>query len=269
MEVMRRQLTEPLPPPSARVPAAGLPAAVDEVVARVMSPHREERHRSATELRRDLRVALALVAGPVRLVSAVADSADETQPLRREDFVVFERQLRRRRRLAAAVIAPLVAAALVMVGGVALALVGTGSAGGEREPNDLPALATPLRGSSVVGHVGPGHPDGRPDFDYYRLPSSVAPRTVTAHLTGVPEVDLVLELYDQRGRLLARANQAPAGGDEHLGPVAVAPGEAFLRARPVWTSGEPPPGPGTAPYALTVAWGPRAPADRPARSAGR
>ena len=163
--------------------------------------------------------------------------------------------MRRPRRLAALLIAPLALAALVLVGGVALALVRPGSRGGEHEPNDLPALATPLSpGRPVRGTIGPPHADGRPDFDYYRIPAGPRDRSLTVRISGVAGLDLVLELYDESGRLLARANETTAGGEEHLGPLLLGPGPVFLRARPLWTAGLPPASAPHVFYLLTADW---------------
>jgi hypothetical protein len=141
---------------------------------------------------------------------------------------------------------------------VALALVRSGPAATEHEPNDLATLATPLgRGRPVRGSIGVPHADGRPDFDYYRIPAAAVARNISAVITGVPGVDLILELFDEEGRMLARANLAPAGGGERLGPVALAKGMAIVRARPLWTAGAPPASAPATAYALTADWGAR------------
>ena len=259
LEVMKRHLTEPLLPPSARAPGLALPAAVDQVVMWAMARDPAERPRHAGELRDQLGAVLQLVAGPLPLAAARGEDSDsDLNRLRREDLEAFEGQVRRRRRLATFLIAPLALAALVMVGGVALALVRPGPTGGEHEPNDLPALATPLsRGRPVRGAIGAPHADGRPDFDYYRIPGGARARTLTVRISGVPGLDLVLELYDESGHLLARANAAPAGNGEQLGPLALGPGPALLRARPLWTAGATPASAPATPYDLTADWGPK------------
>jgi hypothetical protein len=111
----------------------------------------------------------------------------------------------------------------------------------------------------VRGSIGAGAADGQPDFDYYRIPPGTGPRAVTARLTGAADTDLVLELFDDSGLLVARANGAPAGGEERLGPVGIGAGEAFVRARPSWTAGEAAAHGPSAPYELTVDWVPPRP----------
>jgi hypothetical protein len=123
------------------------------------------------------------------------------------------------------------------------------------EPNDTPAGASLLpKAKPVSGRVGDPTPAGEPDFDYYRLPPSKGRRAVTAVLTGVPDVDLVLELYDEQGQRLAKVDGARKGGTEVLGPVAAPPGDTYVRARPVWSVGEPPAKGSPTPYELTVDW---------------
>jgi hypothetical protein len=77
---------------------------------------------------------------------------------------------------------------------------------------------------------------------------------VTARITGGTGLDLVLELFDQRGHLVVRAPGAPGGDEARLGPIAIGPGEAFIRARPLWIDGDPRSDERTGPYVLTVDW---------------
>jgi tRNA A-37 threonylcarbamoyl transferase component Bud32 len=271
IEVMRRHLTDELVPPSVRAPALDLPDVVDAVVGRAMARRPEDRYGSAAEMRDDLQAAFNLIAGvtprqpeaewhtPVTLPDWVASSDDALARLEREDIDVFERRVRRRRLLGTFLMAPLVLGALALVGWAGRSLLPGGRANTEHEPNDRPALASPLtRGRPVRGHIGPTGSSGQPDCDYYRVAPGAGPRALTARISGVPDLDLVLELYDGRGQLVARANAAPAGEEERLGPVALGSGEAFLRVRPFWTAGELA-GAGSLPYTLTADWGPPRP----------
>src|SRR5205085_572775 len=108
----------------------------------------------------------------------------------------FERQLRRRRLVAGLLAAPLAIGAPAMAGWAGLPLWRShGGVLAEQEPNDRPALAAPLaRRRTLQGFIGPAR-DGHPDFDYYRIPPGPGPRAVTAQVSGVTELDLVLELY--------------------------------------------------------------------------
>jgi serine/threonine-protein kinase len=269
--VMRRHLTDELVPPSARAPVLRLPEAVDAVVVRAMARQPEDRYATAAEMRADLQAAFNVITGvvpqrraldwhtPVTPLDPSTGSDDALARLDRDDIDAFERQVRRRR-LAGTLLVPLALGGLALVGWAGPSLLQAGPARVEREPNDLPALASPLlQGLPVQGRIGPARAEGQPDFDYYRIPAGSGIRAVTARITGVPNLDLVLELFDGRGQLVARANAAPAGDEERLGPVAIGPGEAFVRARPLWTEGEPAAAEESAPYALTVEWAPPRP----------
>jgi len=237
MSAMGCHLTDTLVPPSERAPALGLPWGADRIVMRAMARRREDRYASAAQMRADLQAALAALA----------------PPRERADDGGFERQLRRRRLVAGLLAAPLAIGAPAMAGWAGLPLLrARGEAMTEREPNDRPALAGPLhRNRAVQGVIGPSR-DSRPDFDYYRIPPGPGPRAVTARVSGVPDLDLVLELYDEHGRLVARSDGATSGGSERLA-AAIGSGEAFLRVRPVWIAGQPP-AQAPQPYWLTADW---------------
>jgi serine/threonine protein kinase len=272
MGIMSKHLTERLIPLAERVPHLRIAAEVDRVVMRAMARKRDDRYASAADMRHDLESVLGVASGERLPVSALrplepamdevlpleelaADSGDAGIRLEREDIDAFERQQRWRR------VASLMVA-LVLLGGLGLAAWATvrflrpRAVTVEKEPNDVPSLATTMpQGRPVSGHVGPPRAGGEPDFDYYRIPAGTGTRAVTATVTGVPGVDLVLELYDDSGQRLARADNAGAGKDESLGPVAVGQGEAFVRVRPVWNAGEPPAAASPTAYELTAEWG--------------
>jgi serine/threonine protein kinase len=261
IEVMCRHVTDHLVLPSRRAPALGLPAAVDRVVARAMARRREDRYASAAEMREDLQAAFNLITGvtPARSSRslATADSEPSLERLRRDDFDGFERGLRRRRLLGSFLAAPLVLGGLALGGWAATSLFHSRAASEEREPNDRPALASLLpRGLAVHGEVKEAYAGGQPDFDYFRVPSEPGTRVVTAGLTMDGEADaglgLVLELFDQRGRLVGRADAA--SGAQAVGPLAIAAGEAYVRVRPVRLAGAQPAQPRRAPYRLSVDW---------------
>lgn len=159
--------------------------------------------------------------------------------LRRREFDAFERSLLRRRRLGAlAVPVALVAAA----GLVTLAVTHNRekAAVTEQEPNDSPAQATLLPlDKPVAGHVGKRLASNAPDMDYFRIPSSKETRVVSARLEGIPDVDLVLELFDGQGVAVAKSDARGKGGGEWIQPTAVGPGEAFILVRQLWTQDAP------------------------------
>ena len=70
----------------------------------------------------------------------------------------------------------------------------------EREPNNTPGYANLLPlGAPLRGTIGKLNADGHGDVDYFRVPAGKGPRAVDARLEGIPNVDLVLEIYDSRG----------------------------------------------------------------------
>ena len=51
----------------------------------------------------------------------------------------------------------------------------------------------------VQGKVGKQLGEGHPDMDYFRVPAGKGLRVVSARLEGIPDVDLVLELFNAQG----------------------------------------------------------------------
>ena len=173
--------------------------------------------------------------------AAISDSQAGTgaDRLRRREFDAFERALLRRRRLGALAVPVALAAA---AGLAAFALTHSREKAGvtEREPNDSAAQATLLPlDQPVAGHVGKRLAPNAPDMDYFRIPSSKETRVVSARLEGIPDVDLVLELFDGQGVALAKSDARGKGGGEWIQPTAVGPGEAFILVRQLWTQDVP------------------------------
>jgi tRNA A-37 threonylcarbamoyl transferase component Bud32 len=267
MGIMSKHLTDDVIPPSERVPELRLSPEVDRIVLRAMARNPAHRYASAGEMRRELEAMIGLASGDrARGNRSMAGGAAESlvegegsEPLgklEREDFDAFERREKVRRRVASFVVAPMLLLGLVLAGWAIVRFLRPRPSTFEKEPNDIAAMATLLpRDRPVSGHVGEPRPSGEPDFDYYRIPAAKSGvRAVTAKITGVPDIDLVLELYDGAGKLVMKVDHARAGEGESLGPVAIGPGEAFVRARPVWAAGETPAPGSTTPYELTVDW---------------
>jgi serine/threonine protein kinase len=174
--------------------------------------------------------------------------------LRREDVDVFERGMRRRKRW-------------VGIAGVAFAL--TFLASGwlfwkkmmveeaettEQEPNNSAASANLIgNGIAVFGQIGEPSPDGTPDFDYYRIPAGKAGRQVRAELSGVADLNVILELYDTTGSPVFKAERGRMGKGEGFGPIAIGKTEYFVCVRAVWVQGRKVES-SDSPYALTVTW---------------
>ena len=154
--------------------------------------------------------------------------------------------------------APMLLVGLVLAGWAVVRFMRPRPSTAEKEPNDLAAMATLLpRDKPVSGHVGEPRPSGEPDFDYYRIPAGKGTRAVTAKITGVPDVDLVLELYDGDGQAGGPRRTTRAKGEgESLGPAAIGAGRG-LRARPpgLGRRASTPAAGSSTPYELTVDWG--------------
>lgn len=159
--------------------------------------------------------------------------------LRRRDFDAFERALLRRRRLGALAVPVALA---VVAGLITFAVLHSKekAAVAEQEPNDSPAQATLLPlDRPVSGHVGKRLGANAPDMDYFRIPVSKDARVVSARLEGIPDVDLVLELFDGQGVAVAKSDARGKGGGEWIQPTVVGPGEAFILVRQLWTQDAP------------------------------
>ncbi|MDX2023890.1 MAG: serine/threonine-protein kinase [Deltaproteobacteria bacterium] len=282
MAILTRHITDPVEPPSVRRP--GLPLALDHLVLKAMAKDPANRFATATEMREAIDALLTAriaanehsqplpswVENPVTAsaemprsttaVTAVAmpkpDDSDPLTRLRREDLDDFERSLKRRR--------------LFLQLGVPLAVIVCAWAGWrwiiappeqagptEEEPNDSARTANLAANSTpIFGQLGSEKADGTPDFDYYRIPAGNTPRTLFASVSGVNEINLVLELFDSAGALVGKSDGGGEGAGETLGPLHIGANEAFLRVRPLWHEGQ---DSNTVtsqtPYAIRTSWG--------------
>lgn len=174
-------------------------------------------------------------------VGAISDSQAGTgaDRLRRREFDAFEHALLRRRRLGALVV-PIVLVAAAALATFAVTHNREKAGATEQEPNDSPAQATLLPlDKPVSAHVGKRLGSNAPDMDYFRIPSAKEPRVVSARLEGIPDVDLVLELFDAQGVAVAKSDARGKGGGEWIQPTVVGPGEAFILVRQFWTQDAP------------------------------
>ncbi|HLK90104.1 MAG TPA: serine/threonine-protein kinase [Polyangia bacterium] len=285
MSVLAKHITDEVVPPRRRAPERALPPEADRIVLRAMAKSPADRYASAIEMRADLEHALAerdlgaLTSpsappavpaprgeGPVPVASAEAltvpiDDSDIVDNmgdrLRRSDVDDYEWGLRRRR-LVWRILGPLVALAAV-AGGVVLwtRFGGERADAVEHEPNNTPGYANLLAtGAPVRGTIGKLNADGRGDVDYFRVPAGKGARALDVRLEGIPDVDLVLEVYDAQGRRLAKSDEHGKGWGEWLQPTTLDPGEAFIAVREVWIEGQKPTEDAPDPYTLTARWGP-------------
>jgi hypothetical protein len=283
MSVLAKHLTDEVVPPRARVPERALPPEADRIVLRAMAKLPAERYASAIEMREDLERALSQTSG-IGFVSSTSpppappaaeagipaprseaptvpiDDADIVDGmgdrLRRSDVDEYEWGLRRRR-WTMRIVLPLLAAGAI-AGGAALwtRFGGERADTVEREPNNTPGYANLLPlGSPLRGTIGKLGADGHGDVDYFRIPAGKGRRAVDARLEGIPNVDLVLELYDAQGRRIAKSDERGRGLGEWLQPTTIGPAESYLAVREFWVQGEKPTEDASDPYTLTVRWG--------------
>ncbi|HEX7838520.1 MAG TPA: hypothetical protein VF469_13690, partial [Kofleriaceae bacterium] len=107
--------------------------------------------------------------------------------------------------------------------------------GEEQEPNDDTAHANRIAaGAPVTGFLGKRHSPTEPDRDVYVVPwPSGSRRVVTVSVTGLPNIDIRLDVNDGDGLHGATADEAGLGGGEVLhrrgvdGPVVITVGETL------------------------------------------
>jgi eukaryotic-like serine/threonine-protein kinase len=183
-----------------------------------------------------------------------SDAGDSVDRLRRQDFDAFERSLRRKK-VIATLLLPAFVVAVAAAGYWALGHTRERPRATEQEPNNAPGYATliPLD-AQVQGWIGKHLEGEQPDMDYFRVPTGKGPRALSARVEGVPDIDLVLELFDGQGRSLAKSDSQGAGAGEWLQPTEIGPTETYLLVRPVWIQGTPPAENVAEPYRLSVHW---------------
>jgi serine/threonine protein kinase len=275
--VLSKHLTEQPVPPGRLVPELGLPAEVDRIVMRAMEKSASDRYASAAEIQADLEAVLTTsssrLEGPVPgadvsaraalrrpevtespTVSIESDLGDGALRLRRRDIDEFESSLRRRK-LVSRLILPGVL--LGVAGAAALYLRAPPRAVTmEREPNNAAAYANAIASDTPVqGSIGKVLDGGRPDLDYFQIPAGRGPRVVSARLQGIPDVDLVLELFDAQGRRIAKADARGGGWGEWLQPTALGPAGGYLLVREEWVEGQPATENAGDRYTLAAHWG--------------
>src|SRR5262249_36994038 len=145
----------------------------------------------------------------------------------------YERRLARRRRIRLAV-APGAMAALAL--GLA-ALVGRANRAVapdvEVEPNNDPAHATLLAsGHPVRGKIARRLSREEGDVAVFRIPDAAGgERALQVELSGLPNLDLTLEVFDAEGERLVKADGGRTGDREVLPGVRLGPGDAYIVVR--------------------------------------
>ncbi|HZS35655.1 MAG TPA: serine/threonine-protein kinase [Polyangia bacterium] len=259
--VLTQHLTEELVPPSKRRPELRIDRAADLLVMRAMAKSREDRFPSADAFRQ------ALLDAPHASTPGLADAPsphgaerrDTTgaAQLKREDIDNYESGLKRRRWLGFIAL-PL----LFAIGGGGFAILRYTSAPKpadvESEPNNSAAEANLIgSGRTLRAHIGKCLSPQESDRDYYHFTVEHAPEVLHVQLTGIPTMDLKVEIFDGLGHKIAEDDDAGVGEGETIPNVRLDhAGEYYVAVREVWVSGRPATEDDQNWYTLTARWQP-------------
>jgi hypothetical protein len=181
--------------------------------------------------------------------------------LRREDFDAYERSIKRKRWLLLSIVPVL---GLVLGVGAFVLFTRLDPAlrvrDYEAEPNNTPATANSVAsGRAVKGQVGKRIALEESDRDFYRfrVPGG-EPMVLRAELSGIPNMELMLEVFDAQGKRVAEADNGGVGDGELLPNLKLGPGEHYIAVREVWTAGRPATENISDWYTLTASWAPPA-----------
>jgi serine/threonine-protein kinase len=266
--VVTAHLTDPLVPPSKRRPDLTIRPEVDAVVNCAMAKDRAQRYQSADELKGALHHAQSLGSQAMAVVGddarRVSDGREPTgaspaaaSTLRREDVDAYERDLLRRRRVA------LVALPLaITLAGAGVAVWQVRSARGvdiEAEPNNSPGEANRIESERTVrGHIGTRISLEESDRDFYALTVRARTSVLSVALTGIPTMDLKIEVRNATGERIGETDAGGPGDGEVIPNLRVTPGSYTVEVREVWVAGRPATEDSTDWYTLTASWHPLA-----------
>jgi hypothetical protein len=268
--VLTQHLTEELVPPSRRKPELKIPARVEAIVEKAMAKRKEDRFATADEFKAAVIEAASAASQKLSTISqelrrasdrgdpSVATPVGAAVPLRREDFDAYERGLKLRRWLGLSIVP------LGLILGVAAFVVFTRVDPDievrdyEVEPNNTPAQANPIKsGRPIKGQIGKRIAVEESDRDFFRFGTSGTQQMVLrAELTGLPNMELVLEVFDGSGKKVAESDNGAVGDGELVPNLRIEPGEHYVAVREVWTAGRPATENVSDWYTLTATWKP-------------
>lgn len=271
--VLTQHLNDPLMPPSERAPDFGIGPELDALVEKAMSKKKDDRFASAEALREAL-LAIPIGergergdtpsganrrlsdrgdrTGPTSLPSPSSDSA---QPLKREEIDAYERNLKWKRIWGLSIV-PLLLAAMGAGAYYWYLESKPAAVDVEREPNNTPSEANLIdSGKQVRGHVGEARSFSESDRDYYHFRYAGERGLLSATVTGLPTMELKLEIYDGAGTRVAEAHSDGKGDGAELPNVRLARGDYYIGVRELWVSGKPATSDPVNWYALTAKFG--------------
>jgi serine/threonine-protein kinase len=265
LQVLESHLSGIVRPLSESAAGLRLPEGCEGLVRRMLAREPSERPGSAEEVSQMLvrisqRAQSQSSSSEVEWASATWEGG-RPEPLpppqgpTRDEVAEFERSLRRR--TVTRLIGALALVAALVFGVRAWQTAGRPAAlAVEVEPNDDPPVATPLGlGAEIKGFIGRRQRRETSDRDVYvieGLATSGQGQAVTAQVSGVPGLDLVLEGYDREGRPLFKVNDGGEGAGERLTGRILTVDPLYVVVRELWVQGAVPSENSTDPYTLRI-----------------
>ena len=260
MHVLESHLSGVVRPLSELIPSERLPEGCESLIRRLLSKDKDSRPSGVRE------TTDALLAVSKRALSQTGadpnwergtfeglkpEELDDPAAATRREFARFSADMRRRLRLWWT----LVLMAIVGTGAVVSAYVYDRPAPilrSEVEPNDETNTATRLTvGAEMSAYIGRRLRRDVSDRDVYDLQADPGAE-VSASVSGVPGMDLVLEGYGKDGEMTFRADAFKAGEGEGMMSVVVPKSGLYLIVREVWVQYQTPTENSTDAYNLVV-----------------
>ncbi len=264
--VLTQHLTEDLDKPSERRPDLDFSPEVDRLVMRALAKDREQRWKSADELHAAID-AIPSQSLPRSLAAEMRRASDReptgtsptASPLRREDLDAWERSLKRKRWMGLMAL-PLLLAVAAVAAIVWLKTSGPRVHEVESEPNNSAAQANWIASEKTIrGHIGERMTAEQSDIDFYQFNAGPGTDVLRVELTGIPTMDLKLELFDHSGHKMVESDGGATGDGELLPNVRLEPGDYYVAVREVWVGGRAATEDLTNWYTLTATWQPLGP----------
>jgi hypothetical protein len=109
----------------------------------------------------------------------------------------------------------------------------------EQEPNNTATQANRIGlGKTVRGQIGRKQNAEESDRDFYKFTVGRGPHVLHVDLTGIPNIDLRLEVFDPQGKKIAEAEDLGPGQSETVPDVRLdGAGEYYVTVRELWVAG--------------------------------
>ena len=229
MEVLTKHLNEPLIPPRQRAPERSLPPEADRIIGKALAKEAAQRYASMAELRDALDEYVA------------ADESEQAKPsLRppmqtlatRGDIDRYEGRLRRTSRLGRAALALALLAAGLGAYRFVRRRAEQPAASEEREPNDEPASANPLRPGAALGaQLGKRISTTEGDADVFAFEGAEG-QVADIDVSALPNIDIVLDLVERGStQPLLTVDSGGVGEGERIPNFTLHAGSYLVRVR--------------------------------------